>query len=222
VAKDYFGDESGHLRGLLNGGCEYCVIAVVEGDQIAASRCPKQTVRDIEDIAEAKWHDLLETQKRRVIECLADQDPLKFGYAVMERSKLHTMENYHLLHQNVCLPPDWDLALLGYAYGELLFEMGAQDESIATFRFDRVASKKQSDDVIEHVEHFVPSVGGDHASSHQVHGIQAADCIAGAIAEDEKRGTDWLSYFDDDDLVTATNTALIQLEKDLSEYETGP
>jgi len=40
----------------------------------------------------------------------------------------------------VNLPPDGTLALEGYAYGELLFEMGATEEH-TVFAFDRVSSK---------------------------------------------------------------------------------
>lgn len=185
-----FGDVSGHFKSLIDGHCEVAVVGVVVGDQIAAGRCAKQIVRDVQDIKEAKWNDLTAVQKRRVVECLADSDRLQFGYATFTSDDFHTLRDHYLLHQDVCFPPDWDLALTGYAYGEVLFEHGAPDESRVVFEFDRVASRPQSEAIADHIETFVPDVNPFIAGSHDSAGIQSADCLAGAVAEDYKSDTD--------------------------------
>jgi len=219
---DYFGDESGHLKGVLQGDCEVCVIGIVGGDRVSCASCPKKTVRNIDDIPEARWNDLMDHQKRRLFECFADNDYLEFGYAVFDRDRLHTMDNYHYLYDDVCLPPAWDLALAGYAYGEILYEMDADQEQIATFTFDRISSKKQSEKVAAHFETFVPGVDPFIKGSRQSPGIQAADCLAGAVAEDIKSDTEWLDYLDDDLITKATYTSLAKLEHDISVHESGP
>jgi len=218
---DAFGDASGDLRGLLNGDCEVYVAAVVAGDRMACGRCAKKAVRQIDDIAEAKWNDLLPKQKRRLFECFADNDYLEFGYAVFTAEQLQSLRLSHLLYQDVHLPPDWDLALEGYAYGELLFELGAKDER-TVFAFDRVASTPQSEAVEEHVQHFVENAMTDYVGSRRSSGVQSADCFAGAVAEDIKSDTDWLSYIDDENIYEQTHMSLVQLEHRLEEFDAGP
>lgn len=219
---DYFGDESGHLRSVLKGHCEVCVVAVVAGDRVACGRCPTKAVRRIDDISEAKWNDLLDHQKRRLFECFADNEHLSFGYATFTQEQLQSLTKYHLLYQDVSFPPDWDLALTGYAYGEVLFEMGAPDEQLSTFTFDRIASTPQCKAVAEHVHHFVPGTKVYFEGSRKSSGIQAADCLAGAVAEDIKRGTDWLRYLNGHDVYECSPASLVQLENDLSKHRTGP
>ncbi len=218
---DAFGDASGDLRGVLNGDCEVYVAAVVAGDRMSCGRCAKKAVRNIDDIPEAKWNDLMPKQKRRLFECFADNEHLEFGYAKFTQEQLQSLRLSHLLYQNVNLPPDWDLALEGYAYGELLFEMGATEEH-TVFAFDRVSSKTQSQAVEDHVHHFVENAMTDHVGSRQSPGVQSADCFAGAVAEDIKKGTDWLSYIDDDKIYEETHMSLLQLEQRLEEYDAGP
>lgn len=219
---DCFGDASGHLRGVLLGDCEVYIAAVVAGDRIGCGMCPKRTVRNVTDISEAKWNNLTETQKRRLFDCFADQNHLRFGYAKFTQRQLETLQHYHLLYQNVNFPPAWDLALEGYAYGEILFELDARDERRVQFEFDRVASRKQSEVVAQHVQHFVPDTKTYIAGSRQSHGVQAADCLAGAVAEDFKYGTDWLDTLADRDIVECSHASLVQLERNLSNYRTGP
>ena len=219
---DAFGDASGHLRGLLSKDCNVYVAAVVWGDRRSCSRCAKKAVRQASDVAEAKWTDMGDVQKRRMVECLADNDNLRFGYAKIEREQLQNLQLSHLLYQNVSFPPDWDLALEGYAYGEVLFEMGALDEQRATFTFDRVASKPQSEAVKEHVEKFVSDVHVSYNGSRKEGGIQAADCFAGAVAEDAKSDTDWLSNIDDDRIVHVNHSSIAQLEHRLDEHYADP
>ncbi len=211
-----YGDESGHLRGLLNGDCEVYVVGIVAGTQLDCFRCPKATVRRVTNIPEAKWNDLTDVQKRRLFECFASTDGLQFGYAVFTKEQLHTLQNYHLLYQNVSFPPAWDLALTGYAYGEILFDMGLVDHyHRPVFTFDRISSRPQCEAVRTHIHQFVPTLRVQFNGSRQVHGIQAADCLAGAVAEDQKHGTDWLDYLSDHTVIETYATALVQLENDL-------
>ncbi|WP_323677559.1 hypothetical protein [Halorubellus sp. PRR65] len=218
----YFGDVSGHLRNLLHGDCEVCVFGVVGGDNVSAGRCAKRAVRRIDDIPEAKWNDLTSTQKRRFFDCLADQqDTVEYGYSVITKGQLHSMDNYHLLYQDVDLT--WDLAFTGYVYGEILFEMGATEERRALFTFDRVASKKQCEKVKTHLSDFIPDVKVYYEGSRQSNGIQSADCLAGGIAEDTKAGTDWMSELETDAVTKGMNSAaLAHLEKSLSDISAGP
>lgn len=218
----YFGDASGHLRGVLNGDCEVYVAAVVSGDRMRCGKCAKQAVRRIGDLTEAKWNSLKETPKRRLVDCLAEQESVSLGFARFTRENLQTLDKYHLLYQDVSFPPDWDLALEGYAYGEILYEMGAKSDRRPIFEFDRVSSKEQSRAVRNHVEEFVPDTNTFFDGSRQNNGIQTADCLAGAVAEDFKSDTEWLSRIDDNRITDCSNFSLIQLEQRLSEYSTAP
>ncbi|WP_324757133.1 DUF3800 domain-containing protein [Haloarcula sp. GH36] len=219
---DYFGDESGHLKGVLQGDCEICVMAIVAGDKVSCGQCAKRAVRNIDDIPEAKWNDLLDKQKRRLFECLADNEHIEFGFATFTQEKLRSVDGYHYLHQDVKFPPAWDLALAGYAYGEILYEMGASNENIATFTFDRISSKKQSEKVADHFQEYVPGVSPFIKGSRQSPGIQTADCLAGAVAEDHKGESDWLSNLDQSNITECSYSSLAKLETDLHRYETEP
>lgn len=213
---NYYGDVSGDFRGLLHDYCPVVVVAVVRGDQISAKRCAKRTVRRVKHISEAKWNDLLDVQKRRFFECFAEQDNIAFGYAKFTKSQLHSMDAYHHLYQDT-LNPKWDLALTGYAYGEILFEMGAlEDRRDPIFDFDRVDSEPQCRAVKSHVANFVENADVYFDESRQNHGIQAADCLAGGIAEDHKRGTDWLDMLDMESITNSNHASIIQLENDLT------
>lgn len=100
--------------------------------------------------------------------------------------------------------------------------MGADTERRAIFNFDRISAQKQSEKVKNHIHDFVPNTSIFYAGSCGTPGIQAADCLAGGIAEDIKKGTNWLDYLDSTNIVQCSSAALIQLENDLDEYETGP
>ncbi|WP_265109163.1 DUF3800 domain-containing protein [Halosolutus halophilus] len=214
-----FGDVSGHFRSLINGHCDVVVVAVVFGDIIQAGQCPKQTVRNVSDVEEAKWSDLTEIQKRRFIDCLAENDDTELGYAKFTREQLQTLTDQYLLYQDVSFPPDWDLALTGYAYGELLFEQRARDARRVIFEFDHVASQSDSADIASHIEEFVPNSDPKYNSSHSSSGIQAADCFAGAVAEDHKRDTNWIDAIDNDRITSCSETSLVKLENDLDNYD---
>jgi hypothetical protein len=165
---------------------------------------------------------MTDVQKRRLFECFAGQDDLQFGYATFTRDQLHTVDNYHLIYQGLRGELDWDLALTGFAYGEVLFEFGAPDEQRVVFEFDRIASKPQTRLVGEHVETFVDSANWFGTHSEDNPGIQAADCLAGAVTEDYKFDTNWLDYLADEDCYEVSAASLIQLEALLAEYEAGP
>ncbi|UIP00326.1 hypothetical protein Hbl1158_02855 [Halobaculum sp. CBA1158] len=153
---------------------------------------------------------------------MSDNDHLQFGYAKFERGQLLSLNLSHLLYENVDLPPYWNLALEGYAYGEVLHEMGAQNEARSTFTFDRVNSTNQSEAVKQHISDFVGDVDITYKGSRKEGGIQTADCFAGAVAEDLKRGTDWLSNISDSRITESSYSSLVQLEHRLHEYDTGP
>jgi len=218
---DYFGDASGHLRGLLTGACDVYVAAVVAGDRMSCGRCAKRAVRRVDDIPEAKWNDLMPKQKRRLFECFADNDHIEFGYVEITQDQLQSLQLSHLLYQDA-LSLDWDLALEGYAYGELLFEMDADEEQIATFTFDRVASKAQSEAVLNHINHFVDDVNVFYEGSRKSAGIQSADCLAGGVAEDLTSDSKWLSNLDNENIYDRSHLAILQLEKDLEEFYSEP
>lgn len=217
-----FGDVSGHFRSLIQQNCEVVVVGLVIGDSVSAGRCPNKTVRNVTDVKEAKWNDLNNVQKRRLIECFRDNEYLEFGYAKYTDEDLNTLDYNFLLHQDVTFPPDWDLAITGYSYGEIMFEYGARDENRLLFHLDHVASRPQTEAVIEHVETFVDITKPFVSSSENTAGVQAADCFAGAVAEDHKGDTDWLSYIEDDRITNVSNYSLSQLENDLDEaYREG-
>lgn len=56
--------------------------------------------------------------------------------------------------------------------------------------------------------------------SRQSHGIQATDCLAGAIAEDYKRGTNWLDYLLDRDVTERSANSPIKSETAVSSAAT--
>lgn len=216
---DAFGDVSGDFRSLIKHHCPVVVVGVVMGDRMGASRCPKQTIRRVDDVQEAKWRNMNDVQKRRCVECFAANDSLDFGYALFTADDLHQLKYHYLLHQEVSFPPDWDIALTGYAYGEIMFEYGAKEERRVLFEGDRMASKPQWEAMVDHIQQFVPQVNAFMKGSQETPAIQAADCLAGAVAEDYKRDTNWLGEIDNDRLTSCSSTALIQLQNDLAEAD---
>lgn len=139
---DLYGDESGHLRSLLGGDCDLFVLALVAGDPIRCQACAKKTVRAVDDIAEAKWNELTDTQKRRFVDCLADATDLSFGYVAIEPNDLHELEGNYRLYEDD-LRYSWDLCALGDSYAELANQL-ASTQTNCTLTFDRVFGKKQS------------------------------------------------------------------------------
>ncbi len=216
---DAFGDVSGHFRNLISHECEVVVAGIVMGNKREAMRCPKKTVRNVNNVKEARWNDLTDIQKRRMVECLADNDYLSFGYTMYTADQLHDLSCNYLLHQDVGVPEPWDLALTAYAYTEILFQHGANEENRLIFYLDRVASKKQTNRVIGKVQDLVELDQVFISDSAKVKGVQAADCFAGAVAEDARRGTSWLDEFDHNQITEAKPAGLPRLENDLVEYD---
>lgn len=216
---ELYGDESGHLRSLLKGNEELFVLAVVAGDPECCMRCPKRAVRNVADIEEAKWSDLTDTQRRRMIDCLEECEPdLSFGYVAIEREDLHRLKNHHRLYQND-LRYDWDLCVVADCYAELVREL-AGDGSGCSFVFDRMISRKMSDKVVEVMEETTQEFDISYDNSRKVGGIQTADCFAGAVREHLLGGRSWLDEFES--VTCATEFGLIGVERRLYDGKTGP
>jgi hypothetical protein len=180
-------------------------------------RCPKRAVRRVANLDEAKWNDLKSTEKRRFFDCFADNSPpLVFGYAAFRREQLQSIAQYHLLYDDVQFPPAWDIALKAFAYTEILMELSDQDEPLV-FYPDQFASRPQWEALEETIESHLPRVAAETKSSKQVRGIQAADCLAGGIREQENGGEPWLDYLDPSAVTNCNYWALTQLEHRLSE-----
>ncbi len=187
-----YGDESGHLRSLLDGNCDVFVLAVVAGEQHNCGACPKQAVRRIPDLDEAKWSDLMEYQKRRVVDCFTDQKrDLSFGYIALSRSDLQELDNSYLLHQDRAFDRDWDLSVIGHGYTHILRHI-IDDGKHIDFTFDRRFGKAQSDQVNQTLYQSGLDMSTRHKSSHGTRGIQAADCVAGLVAEEYRDGRRWI------------------------------
>lgn len=209
----YFGDVSGDLRGLLQDHCKRCVVAVVGGSRTDCYRCPKRSVRNVTDIPEARWNDLTYVQKRRLFECFEEyQDDLAFGIAVFTKNQLQSIENYHLLYTDEGVPPNWDIALQAFAYFELVTELWA-DRAIVDLTFDRVASQQQSEQLASYIMDLNDRIVASAVSSRQSAGVQAADCVAGAVNEQLSGGEPWLEYIGGRESIVDRNFwALMQLE----------
>jgi hypothetical protein len=188
-----YGDESGHLRNLLNGNCDVFVLAIVAGEQYDCSACPKQAVRRITDLEEAKWKNLTTHQKRRVVDCFADQErDLSYGYIALSRSDLQELDESYLLYQDRAFERDWDLSVIGYGYAHMLKNVISNKVHI-NFTFDRIFGRAQSNQVAQTIRQTDLSADIQHKSSHSTRGIQAADCIAGLVAEAYRGRSKWIN-----------------------------
>lgn len=177
-------------------------------------KCPKRTVRNVTDIEEAKWSDLTDTQRRRVVDCLTEFEPdLSFGYVAIERNDLLDLQNHYRLYEDD-LTCDWDLCVIGDCYASLVGEL-ARNEGSRAFTFDRLFSKKMSDRVVEVMRESKPELEIRHGNSRRVVGIQTADCFAGAVREDQLAGQNWLDEFEG--VVDVTESALDTVERRLSD-----
>lgn len=215
-------DESGTLRSVLRGEEEVFVLGVVAGEQFDCAGCAKRAVRDVSDLSEAKWNDLTELQKRRAVDCFREKTDLSFGYVAIERETLLDLNGHHLLFQNDVFDTDWDLLTIGHAYRELLDALPVSVTSQGRFRFDKLASQSISNEVLDLVEARWPDLDVDHGSSRQTRGIQAADCFAGAVAEDIRKNTAWCDTLDSQRIVDASEETLIRLQQLLHDESAGP
>lgn len=193
-----YGDESGQLRNLLSGHCERFVIAAISGDTEDCMRCPKRTLRQCSSGSkEAKWRDLDEVGKRRMISCLSDQD-ISVGYVAFTIDCLRSLDRSDRLYnpQNSPFDDDWDLCVMGFSYHEILTELLPSPDAPARLKFDRFRSGTDSNPIAQRATIDRPQWEAIDKTSESVKGIQAADCIAGAIAEDLCSETHWTDMLD--------------------------
>ncbi|QCD64850.1 MULTISPECIES: DUF3800 domain-containing protein [Halomicrobium] len=162
---------------------------------------------------EAKWYDMKTVEKRRFMECLGENSPpLEFGYAVFELDDFTNLRSHYKLFQDVSFPPIWDIAIRGIAYTEILYELSG-DTNIE-FYPDQFRSGVQTDKLCEVIENRLKKAEIECVSSEQVDGVQAADCLAGAVAEEQKGGTPWLEHTNaESQIAECSSWTLIELER---------
>ncbi|WP_135854716.1 DUF3800 domain-containing protein [Halorussus salinus] len=216
---ELYGDESGHLRSLLEGDEDLFVLAVVAGEAERCIRCPKRTVRNVTNIEEAKWSELTDTQRRRMVECLIEcEQDLSFGYVTIDQSALLQLQAHYRLYEDD-LRYAWDLCVIADCYASIIGEL-LQDRSGHIFTFDRLFSKKMSGRIIETMTETTPELKVRHEDSRKVTGIQTADCFAGAVRADRLQGQNWLDQFEE--VSDVTESALVTVEERLLGAKTGP
>lgn len=101
----YYGDISGHFRGLLRDEFETCAVGVVGGPKTDCARCPKRAIRRVQDMNEAKWYDMKFKEKRRFFECFDEYTPpLSYGYAAFSKDDFTRLRNHYKLFEDVNFP----------------------------------------------------------------------------------------------------------------------
>lgn len=186
----YYGDISGSLKGLISGDDELCVAAIVGGDVDDCCRCPKQTIRNVADIEEARWYNLLDTQKRRFVDCLrSNRKCLDAGYAKIRERDLQKLSGSYKIYQPDYIP-EWPILFRSDIYFEILNSL-TDTNSRDWFYPDRIHSPKQCELLEDELNEYLPQFNISTACSRQKKGIQTADCLAGSIRETEIGRTDW-------------------------------
>ena len=213
----YYGDISGSFKGLLSGETEVCVAVIVGGARDDCLRCPKRTVNNVQDISEARWYDLMETQKRRFIDCIREnRDCLMAGYATIRVGDLKRLSTWYKLY-----PPNevqvWPVLVRSFAYFEI-FNAIADTQERSRFYPDRFHSQPQQKLMEEELSERLPQLEVSASGSRQRQGIQTADCIAGAIREQQIGRNEWESLNDEFLSEDRGDWALNKLEARLSEY----
>lgn len=218
-----YGDESGHLRSLLTGDDDIFVLAVVAGEEQVCVGCPKRAVRRVTDLQEAKWNDMSAPEKRRVIDCFSEESRgLYLGYIALKAVDLHALPNSYLLHQDRPFEIPWDLAFIAFGYSTLLSEIYNDVSADLSFTFDRLFGRKQSEQISRQLEVECSEIQVQHATSHGTVGIQAADCVAGAVADRYRKDRNWLDGADVD-VECRTAELLTQIKRRLRNSDkTGP
>lgn len=212
-----YGDESGHFNNVVAGHEEASSLAVIGGDYNACRHCAKKTVRRIPTIDELKWSNLEGPNKRRFIECIDDQD-LLIGYAAFDRDRLLSIDNSYLLHQSPSHgETPWDLISMGCGYAEIIRNLSGEFQFPVSLEFHQIFNHRQSEKIREIVQSEVPRSTVGYGLSDSNKGIQAADGIAGAAAEDVAAGSNWLDSLDDRRVFDYTDQTLIQPEHRLDE-----
>jgi len=213
-----YGDESGHLQSLLDGECDVFVIAVVMGKKHTCSKCPRRAIERVRNLEEAKWSELGSTEKRRFIECFADADSdLTYGYVVLDRSDLISLSGSYLFHNDTLSEEGWDLTVLGWCYAELIQQLKS-DWGRIRFTFDKYFHQPQSEQLEELVsQRTVDRVSVSYATSHSEKGIQAADCLAGAVSDCARGKAGWLQSLPATAVENATEGTLAAIQNELLE-----
>ncbi len=212
-----YGDESGQFNDLLENRGPFSLGVMACAERMDCVRCPKRAIRRATDLTEARWYDMTDTQKRRFVDCLNGLDgKISVGYAVLTHADFEAMRQSHdvyKIHQDVLFDDmPTDMCIMGRLYAEILKRMGVDDERRNSFVFDRVYSSKQSDFVRSAFEEEFHEASVEHANSRKKQGIQTADCVAGAAAEPERGGKNWIDEIDDSILYPATEEALESIQ----------
>lgn len=131
------------------------------------------------------------------MECFDEPErQLSTAYIAFSRSDLDAIENTYLLYQDRAFEIDWDLTLIGHGYAQLLDRIEPAADTNSTFTFDRLFGKAQSDIISGTIRSRDITCSVMHASSHQIRGIQAADCLAGAAADHYRGKSKWINILD--------------------------
>lgn len=214
----YFGDESGNFRGLLSGNEKYFGIGVVKGEATQCARCPKRAIRRASGVKEARWSDLTDVQRRRLVDCIHSLDGIDAAIAIIEPVDINHLTNSFVQQQD-SFEYDNDMAILACLYGAAIAELGIVEEQRPHFTFDRCISQSASEQVCEILESKGFEGTIEHQSSTSVRGIQLADCIIGAATTDRYSGTDYLDRLP---VKNITEYGLTVVEKTLDEFRAGP
>ena len=195
---DYFGDESGNFPSVIEGEQSVFSVAVVSGDPVDTSRCSRRAVRDIRPLSEAKWRHLQDLHKRRYVDCLNDHsNDLRGAYAILTDSKIDSVsQSYRLYQAEEELGLRGDEFVIGALYSALLLHLEAAFTNEATFTFDKYVGSSPSENICSVLEEKV-DLDIRFKQSTKSKSIQTADCVAGAVAEDHKKDTEWTEEFPD-------------------------
>jgi|APHM01.1.fsa_nt_gi hypothetical protein len=157
-------------------------------------------------------------QKRRLFSYLSDSN-LNLGIARIQTRGLADLNGWYKLF-NYKFDLDWDLALEARAYAEIVPRLSGEQHT--EFVFDRVNSPRQSDRVVSRVEELLNDTDVSFEGSRQEKGIQTADCLAGAAAEDERHDTDWLDKLSEGRLIECGDAVLSRFDISVHTYNTDP
>ncbi len=165
---------------------------------------------------EAKWTSMTSVQKRRAIECLNEPDRnVRLGYLVLTQERINALSNSHELYHGSNLDTHADVTCLGVGYAHVL-ETLTETPSRVRFTFDQFYSPSQSKAIKRVLDDEVELFDSKYGSSHSVRGVQSADCVAGAVSEKYRGGTDWEREFDSSRAIDCTESFCEALDRWLS------
>ncbi|MFC7081837.1 DUF3800 domain-containing protein [Halorussus caseinilyticus] len=141
---------------------------------------------------------------------------------VLESSNLRALSNLYLLYQDRTFEISWDLAVIALGYSLVLSPIVESANTNLSFTFDRLFGTKQSNQIVQRLGDEHPEIEVQHATSHGTTGIQAADCIAGAVADSYRNGRNWFEGTNVD-VNFQTRELLTRMDQLLrDENKTGP